>query len=142
VEQLLLQLSYTRITAPHDGNIGHKNVSAGQTVQVGQPLMVVTDLASASVIANYKETQVQGIHIGSPAEFTVDAYPGRIFRGHVVSLSPGTGAVFSLLPPENATGNFTKVVQRLPIKIAIDSGVDATHPLRLGMSVEVTVSTG
>src|SRR5207253_5546606 len=142
VEQLALQLSYTRITAPHDGTVTQKNVSAGQTIQPGQPLLSVADLAHVYVTANFKETQLAGIHVGSPAEFTVDAYPGRVFRGHVESLSPGTGATFSLLPPENATGNFTKVVQRVPIRIAIDSGVDATHPLRLGMSVNATVTTG
>src|SRR5204863_9493553 len=107
----------------------------------GQPLLTVADLSQVYVIANYKETQLRGVHESSPAEFKVDAYPGRIFRGHVASLSPGTGAVFSLLPPENASGNFTKVVQRVPVKIAIDSGADSTHPLRIGMSVNVTVTT-
>jgi membrane fusion protein, multidrug efflux system len=111
-------------------------------VQVGQPLLTVVDLTHIYVTANFKETQLAGIHVGSPAEFTVDAYPGRTFHGHVASLSPGTGAVFSLLPPENATGNFTKVVQRVPIRIASDSGADANHPLRIGMSVNATVTTG
>jgi membrane fusion protein (multidrug efflux system) len=142
VEELQLQLSYTKIVAPHDGIISGKNVSEGQTIQIGQPLMNVTDLSAADIIANFKETQLTGIHVGSKAEFTVDAYPGRVFQGHVSSLSPGTGAVFSLLPPENATGNFTKIVQRVPVKVAIDSGEDATHPLRMGMSVIVTVTTG
>ena len=83
-----------------------------------------------------------GIHVGSPAEITVDAYPGRVFRGHVESLSPGTGAAFSLLPPENGTGNFTKVVQRVPVKVVIDRGADAAHPLLLGMSTTVTITVG
>jgi membrane fusion protein (multidrug efflux system) len=104
--------------------------------------MVLADLGSADVTANYKETQLEGMRVGSPAEVAVDAYPDHPFRGHVVSLSAGTGAVFALLPPENATGNFTKVVQRVPIKIAIDEGLDAAHPLRLGMSVEATVDIG
>src|SRR5262249_44394148 len=100
------------------------------------------DLSHVHVTANFKETQLDGMHAGSPAEFTIDAYPGRVFRGHVASMSPATGSVSSLLPPENATGNFTKVVQRLPIRVAIDSGGAAAHPLRLGMSVNVTVTTG
>jgi len=104
-------------------------------------MISIADLQSSYLTVNFKETQLTNIRVGDPAEFTVDAYPGRTFRGHVASLSPGTGAVFSLLPPENATGNFTKVVQRVPIRIAIDSGADATHPLRIGMSVNVTVTT-
>jgi membrane fusion protein (multidrug efflux system) len=142
VDQLLLQLSYTRILAPHDGVVSRKSVDLGQTVQNGQQLMVLADLGSADVTANYKETQLEGMRVGSPAEVEVDAYPGHVFHGHVVSLSAGTGAVFSLLPPENASGNFTKVVQRVPVKIAIDAGIDANHPLRLGMSVEATVDIG
>jgi membrane fusion protein (multidrug efflux system) len=142
VQEVLLQLSYTRITAPHDGVVSRKNVSVGQTVQASQALMAVVDLRTVYATANFKETQLDGMRVGSPAEFTVDAYPGHVFRGHVRSMSPGTGSVFSLLPPENATGNFTKVVQRVPIRIAIDEGADTAHPLRLGMSVVVTVTTG
>ncbi|HEY3284487.1 MAG TPA: HlyD family secretion protein [Armatimonadota bacterium] len=142
VNEIALQLSYTRVKAPVDGVVSRKNVTEGQMVQASQPLMAVTDLHSVDVTANLKETQLKGVRVGSPAEFTVDSYPGRVFHGHVASLSPGTGAVFSLLPPENATGNFTKVVQRVPIKVAIDSGEDASHPLRLGMSAVVTVTVG
>jgi membrane fusion protein (multidrug efflux system) len=141
VHELQLQLSYTKIVAPHDGVVSRKSVTLGQMVQPGQSLLTLADLNSADVIANFKETQLNGMRVGSPAEFTVDAYPGHVFHGHIASFSPGTGAVFSLLPPENATGNFTKVVQRVPVKIAIDDGIDEEHPLRLGMSVEVTVET-
>ncbi|HEU4751560.1 MAG TPA: HlyD family secretion protein, partial [Armatimonadota bacterium] len=141
VAELELQRSYTRIVAPHDGVVSRKNVSEGATVQIGQPLMAIADLKHTYVTANFKETQLKGMRIGSEAEVKVDAYPGRVFHGHVESFSPGTGAVFSLLPPENATGNFTKVVQRVPVRIVIDAGIDPRHPLRLGMSVEATVTT-
>jgi membrane fusion protein (multidrug efflux system) len=93
------------------------------------------------VTANMKETQLANIHVGDPVEFEVDAYPGRTFHGKVESLSPATGARFALLPPDNATGNFTKVVQRVPIRIAVDGTADPAHPLRPGMSVNVTVTT-
>ena len=141
VDELLLQLSYTNIVAPHDGVVSRKNVTAGQTVQNGQALMIVSDLNSVYVTANFKETQLGGMKIGSPADIEVDAYPGRTFHGHVDSFSAGTGAVFSLLPPENASGNFTKVVQRVPVKIAIDENTDDNAPLRLGMSVTAAVDT-
>jgi membrane fusion protein (multidrug efflux system) len=94
------------------------------------------------VTANLKETQLTNVRVGDHAEFTVDAYPGRKFEGRVESLSPATGARFALLPPDNATGNFTKVVQRLPVKIAVDQPVQTVVPLRPGMSVEVTIETG
>lgn len=139
VDQLLLQLSYTRIVAPHDGVVSRKNIMVGQTVAVGQPLLTVVDLGAVDVVANFKETQLDGMRVGSPAEFTVDAYGGHIFHGHVASFSAGTGAVFSLLPPENASGNFTKVVQRVPVKIVLDDRPDPDRPLRLGMSTVVTV---
>ena len=92
--------------------------------------------------ANYKETQLKDMVVGDKATFTVDSYPGVKFEGHVWSLSPGTGSVFSLLPPQNATGNFTKIVQRVPIRLAVDSKPDPEHPLRLGMSVVATVAVG
>jgi len=142
ITELQLQLTYTKVLAPHDGVVsGHLGL-AGQVVQAGQPLLSVVDLGSAYITANFKETQLDEMRVGSPATFTVDSYPGRQFRGHVSSLSPGTGAIFSLLPPENATGNFTKIVQRLPVKIEVDSGADENHRLRLGMSVVVTVDVG
>jgi len=93
------------------------------------------------VTANLKETQLANVRVGDPAEFSVDAYPGATFHGKVESLSPATGARFALLPPDNATGNFTKVVQRLPVRIAVDGTADPAHPLRPGMSVDVTITT-
>jgi membrane fusion protein (multidrug efflux system) len=140
LQALRLQLGYTHVVAPHEGVVSQKNVSAGQTVAIGQPLLAIADVSAPDVVANFKETQLAGMRVGSRAEVEVDAYPGRSFRGHVASLSAGTGAVFSLLPPENASGNFTKVVQRVPVKIAIDEGLDDRHPLRIGMSCTVTVS--
>jgi membrane fusion protein (multidrug efflux system) len=112
----------------------------GQLVQAGQPLMSVVSLDDVWVTANLKETETVAVKPGDPAEFTVDAYPGVRFTGHVESVSPATGARFSLLPPDNATGNFTKVVQRLPVRIRANQR-DPAHPLRLGMSVAVTVQT-
>jgi membrane fusion protein (multidrug efflux system) len=93
------------------------------------------------VTANMKETQLKNVRVGDRVEFTVDAYPGRHFTGHVESLSPATGARFALLPPDNATGNFTKVVQRLPVRIAVDNPANPAAPLRPGMSVDVTIET-
>jgi membrane fusion protein (multidrug efflux system) len=142
VDELLLQVSYTRILAQHDGVISRKSVSVGQTVQNGQTLMVITDLTSSYVTANFKETQLGGMRAGDAVELEVDAYPGHTFHGHVASFSAGTGAVFSLLPPENASGNFTKVVQRVPVKIDIDEKDDGDYPLRLGLSASVSVEVG
>src|SRR5438132_372985 len=109
--------------------------------QPGQPLMSEVPLSDVWVTANLKETQTANVTPGDPADFTVDAYPGRHVKGHVESLSPATGAKFSLLPPDNATGNFTKVVQRIPVRIRPDAQNDSTHPLRPGMSVVVTITT-
>jgi membrane fusion protein, multidrug efflux system len=139
-DQAALNLSYTRITVPAAGVVSKKTVELGQLVQAGQPLMSVVPLEDVWLTANLKETQIQDVKPGEPVDFTVDAYRGRHFRGHVESLAPATGARFSLLPPDNATGNFTKVVQRVPVRIRPDS-VDAAHPLRPGMSVVVTIQT-
>src|SRR2546430_6950042 len=136
-----LNLSYTRITAPAEGVVSKKTVEVGQLVQPGQPPMSLVPLGDVWVTANLKETQTADLSPGDPADFTVDAYPGRHFSGHVESLSPATGAKFSLLPPDNATGNFTKVVQRIPVRIRLDGKNDAAHPLRPGMSVNVTITT-
>src|SRR6266550_386606 len=140
-DQAALNLSYTRITAPAEGVVSKKTVEVGQLVQPGQPLMSLVPLGDVWVTANLKETQTADVSPGDPADFTVDAYPGRHFSGHVESLSPATGAKFSLLPPDNATGNFTKVVQRIPVRIRLDGKNDAAHPLRPGMSVNVTITT-
>jgi membrane fusion protein, multidrug efflux system len=139
-DQAALNLSYTRLTAPFSGVVSKKTVELGQLVQPGQPLMSVVPLEDVWITANLKETEIENVKPGEPVDFTVDAYPGLHFRGHVESLSPATGARFSLLPPDNATGNFTKVVQRLPVRVRPDK-VDPVHPLRPGMSVVVTITT-
>jgi membrane fusion protein, multidrug efflux system len=142
VSNARLQLSYAHITAPVAGTIARRNAESGALVQVGQTLMSIVPDNEIWVTANLKETQLTNIKVGDRAEFTVDAYPGQDFAGRVVSLSPATGARFSLLPPDNATGNFTKVVQRVPVKIQVDQPTQSTKPLRPGMSVEVTITTG
>ena len=122
-----------------------KNVDPGKYVEPGQPLLSIVK-EDTWVIANFKETQIKKMSVGQPVEVKVDAYPGKVFKGHVDSVQPGTGAVFSLLPPENATGNFVKVVQRVPVKIIIDSRFDPVHPLWPGLSVvpsvDITRQTG
>ena len=141
-DQAALQLSYTRILAPASGVVSKKSVELGQLVQPGQPLMTVVPLDDVWVTANLKETETADVTPGDSADITVDAYEGRHFRGRVESLSPATGAKFSLLPPDNATGNFTKVVQRIPVRIRLDSAAaDPAHPLRPGMSVVATIKT-
>jgi len=137
-----LQLSYTRIVAPADGSITRKVVEPGATIQAGQPLMAVVPLQDPWIIANYKESQLTHIRPGQKVSFRVDAYPGRRFSGTVDSIMAGTGAAFSLLPPENATGNYVKVVQRIPVKILIDAASDPGHQLRMGMSVVPVIHTG
>ena len=140
-DQAALQLSYTSITAPSAGVVSKKAVEVGQLEQPGQPLMALVPLQDVWVVANLKETETADVTPGDPAEITVDAYPGRRFRGQVESLSPATGAKFSLLPPDNATGNFTKVVQRVPVRIRLAGPADPAHPLRPGMSAVVTIQT-
>jgi len=140
-DQAALQLSYTRITAPSNGVVSKKSVELGQLVQPGQPLMAVVPLDDIWVTANLKETETADVTPGDSADVTIDAYKGLHFRGHVESLSPATGAKFSLLPPDNATGNFTKVVQRIPVRIRFDGARDGAHPLRPGMSVVATIKT-
>ncbi|HEY7195430.1 MAG TPA: HlyD family secretion protein [Gemmatimonadales bacterium] len=140
-DQAALQLSYTRITAPSNGVVSKKSVEIGQLVQAGQPLMTVVPLEDVWVTANLKETETADVTPGDSADITVDAYKGRHFRGVVESLSPATGARFSLLPPDNATGNYTKVVQRIPVRIRLATAPDNAHPLRPGMSVVATIKT-
>jgi len=135
LEESRLKLSYTRIYAPSDGFVTRRSVEQGNIVQAGQPLMALVPLAEAWISANYKERQLTNIRPGQRVEFTVDAYPGKKFTGSVQSIMAGTGAAFSLLPPENATGNYVKVVQRIPVKISIDPGSDPDRLLRVGMSV-------
>ena len=142
LEQARLNLQYTDLKAPDDGYITRRSVEPGNNIQPGQPLMALVSLSDVWVTANYKENQLTWVRPGQPVDFTVDAYPGRVFKGHVNSIMAGTGAAFSLLPPENATGNFVKVVQRIPVKITFDKGTDPMRLLRVGMSVEPTVHTG
>jgi len=139
VEQERLNLSYTRIYAPVDGYVTRKAVEAGNRVQAGQALMAVVPLSDAWITANYKESQLARLRVGQKVLFRVDAYPRRTFTGTVQSIMSGTGAAFSLLPPENATGNYVKVVQRVPVKIAIDPTSDPERLLRVGMSVTPSV---
>lgn len=138
----VLQLSYTRIHAPVDGRTSKKDVEVGALVQPGTPLMAVVKNGTPWVAANFKETQLSGVRAGCAAEVYVDAFPGHAFRGHVESLSPATGSVFALLPADNATGNFTKVVQRLPVKIVLDPGQPDEDRLSAGMSVIARVQKG
>ncbi len=131
-------LTRTVVIAPISGRIAMKNVNPGKYVMPGQTLLsIVKD--DIWIIANFKETQITKMTVGQPVEISVDAYPAIKFSGHVDSLQPGTGSVFSLLPPENATGNFVKVVQRVPVKIVIDSKFDPQHPLWPGLSVVPSV---
>ncbi|MCC6350433.1 MAG: HlyD family secretion protein [Candidatus Eisenbacteria bacterium] len=140
-DQAALQLSYTRVTAPVSGVVSRKNVDPGQYLQAGQSTMAVVELDSIYVVANLKETSIANVRVGDDVRVDVDAYPGHPFKGHVESLSPATGATFSLLPPDNATGNFTKVVQHVPARIRVDGPADPQRPLRPGMSVNVTITT-
>jgi len=139
LEQAKLDLAYTRLTAPFDGVITHKSVHVGHRVQPGEPLMADVPTQHLYLIANFKETQLTYVRVGQKATVEADIYPGFVYRGHIDSISMGTGAAFSLLPPENATGNWVKVVQRIPVKIVLDEEPPADKPLRLGLSVETAV---
>lgn len=135
-----LDFSYTKLRAPIDGLVTKKNAEVGNQVQPGQVLMAVVPLDAVWVVANFKETQLEKIRPGQSVEFEVDSYPGRKFTGKVDSIMAGTGAAFSLFPPQNATGNYVKIVQRVPVKIIIDKNSDPDHILRVGMSVLPTVT--
>ncbi|TWB23728.1 membrane fusion protein (multidrug efflux system) [Nitrospirillum amazonense] len=132
-------LAYTRIVAPADGMVGQRQVRPGQFVNVGTQVIGVMALPKVWVVANYKETQMTHVRVGDPATVTVDAFPDLRLHGHVDSWSPGTGSVFTLLPPDNATGNFTKVVQRVPVKIVLDPVPALGTLVRPGMSVVSTI---
>jgi membrane fusion protein, multidrug efflux system len=136
-----LQLSYTNITAPAAGRIGKKNVEVGNRVQAGTPLMAIVN-NDYWVVANFKETQLENMKPGQMAEIKLDAFPHHTFKGHIDSVSPASGAQFSLLPPDNATGNFTKIVQRIPVKVTFDPASIQGYDLRItpGMSAEVSVA--
>jgi membrane fusion protein (multidrug efflux system) len=133
-----LNLQYTKIIAPQDGVIGQRQVKPGQFVGAGTQVTTLTP-ANIWVIANYKETQVTHMAVGQPAEITVDSFPGRTLRGHLLAFAPASGAEFALLPPDNATGNYTKVVQRIPIKIAIDDVDGLADRIVPGMSIEASI---
>jgi membrane fusion protein (multidrug efflux system) len=138
-ENAALQLSYTRITAPEAGIVSRKQVEDGQLVQPGQPVLTIVSDTGVWVTANFKETQLDKVHVGEDVDIEVDAYKGATVKGRVESLSAATGSKFALLPPDNATGNFTKVVQRVPVRIAITRALGKDRPLRPGMSVVVHV---
>ncbi|MHB8425106.1 MAG: HlyD family secretion protein [Gammaproteobacteria bacterium] len=135
-----LELSYTTIKAPAAGVVTEVNIKPGDVVTAGRPVFALVMGGQRWVNANYKETQLTHIHVGARAEITVDTYPGRTWHGTVVSISPGTGSVFSVLPAQNATGNWVKVVQRIPVRILIDTQPGGPD-LRAGMSAEVTIDT-
>ncbi|HYK87846.1 MAG TPA: HlyD family secretion protein [Acidobacteriota bacterium] len=140
VEKARLNLDYTSLSAPVSGIISEKNVEVGQVIQAGQPLFAIVPLGDIWVKANFKENQLKNMRPGQKVEISVDAY-GRVYNGYIESVAAVTGARVSLLPPENATGNYVKVVQRVPVRIRFDKGQDPEHLLRPGMSVEPTVIT-
>jgi membrane fusion protein (multidrug efflux system) len=141
LNQAELNLGYTTMTAPVDGTVGTRTLRVGQYVQAGTQLMAVVPLQSVYVVANYKETQLTDVHAGQPVTMEVDTFPGVTLHGKVDSIAPASGQEFALLPPDNATGNFTKIVQRVPVKITVDPHDPLLGRLRPGMSVEPTIDT-
>ncbi|SKB42135.1 HlyD family secretion protein [Sphingopyxis flava] len=142
VEKAKLDLARTVIRAPVNGIVTNKQVQVGQRIAAGAPIMVIVPIDAAYVDANYKESQFKKIRIGQPAELTSDYYGGDVvYHGKVVGIAGGTGAAFSLIPAQNATGNWVKVVQRLPVRIALDPKELKAHPLRVGLSMEATIDT-
>ena len=134
-----VNLGYTRIVAPADGTVGERQVRPGQLVSPGTQVLSFVD-GTAWVQANFRETQLTNIKVGDPVDVRIDVYPGEVIHGRVLEIAPASGSQFALLPPDNATGNFTKVVQRVPVKIALDDSPLATR-LRSGLSAVVTVRT-
>jgi membrane fusion protein (multidrug efflux system) len=141
VEKAKLNLGYTKILAPASGYVTKRSAEVGNQVQAGQPLLAVVPLAQEQIwiTANYKETELRDVKPGQKVEIKVDTYPGKVFHGRVNSIMAGTGSVFSLFPPENATGNYVKIVQRIPVRVTLDEGSDPDHLLRVGMSVVPTI---
>lgn len=136
-----LDVSYTVIRAPYDGKMGRRTIQEGQLVQAGQTLAFIVNQATGKwIIANFKETQVSKMHIGQAADIEIDAFPGKTFNGTIESLSPATGSRFSLLPPDNSSGNFVKVVQRIPVRIKLTNPSSETALLRAGMNATVLIS--
>jgi membrane fusion protein, multidrug efflux system len=139
LEQARLQLEYTRLKAPARGHITKKNIEPGNQIQTGQPLMALVPLENLWIVANYKETQLTNVKPGQKVNIEVDTYSGETLKGRVDSIMAGTGAAFSLFPPENATGNYVKIVQRIPVKIILDKEQKDLPKLRVGMSVVPTI---
>ncbi|MGD0108606.1 MAG: HlyD family secretion protein [Rhodopila sp.] len=141
LHQAELNVSYTTIAAPTDGTVGARSLRVGQYVQAGTQLMAVVPLQAVYIVANYKETQLTDVRPGQPVTIDVDTFPGAKVTGHIDSVAPASGQEFALLPPDNATGNFTKIVQRIPVKIVVDANDPLANLLRPGMSVEPTIDT-
>jgi membrane fusion protein, multidrug efflux system len=139
--QAELNLGYATVVSPVDGVVGNRTLRVGQFVQAGTQLMSIVPAANAYIVANFKETQLTNVRPGQPVEIEVDTFPGRVAHGHVDSVAPASGQQFALLPPDNATGNFTKIVQRIPVKIILDPGSALSGDLRPGMSVTPTIDT-
>jgi len=142
LEQAKLNLSYTEIRAPVDGKVGRRTARVGAFVTPGAPVLAIVPLAGAYVVANFQESQIANMRPGESVRVSVDSLPGVVIRGHVDSLAPATGVSFAPFAPDNATGNFTKVVQRVPVKITIDRGQPAAAALSVGLSVEAEVAVG
>ncbi|MDD1517745.1 MULTISPECIES: HlyD family secretion protein [Bradyrhizobium] len=139
--QAELNLGYTTIVSPIDGVVGNRTLRVGQYVQAGTQLMSIVPATGTYVVANFKETQLTHVRAGQSVEIEIDTFPGQVVHGHVDSIAPASGQEFALLPPDNATGNFTKIVQRIPVKIALDAGTAPPIALRPGMSVIPTIAT-
>jgi membrane fusion protein, multidrug efflux system len=140
IEQQQLKISYCKIYATSNGQIGKRNVDLGQFVQAGTPLFTIIDDQDFWVVANFKETQIHHMKMGDEVEIKIDAYPDLVLKGKIIAFSDATGAKFSLLPPDNATGNFVKVTQRIPVKIEIEDGAKFKDKLHAGMSLDVSVA--
>jgi membrane fusion protein (multidrug efflux system) len=139
IQQQQLKISYTKIYAPQSGKLGKLNISAGQFVQAGSPLFSIVNDTTYWIVANFKETQIRKFYPGMPVEISLDAYPDSTLNGKIASLSEATGARFSVLPPDNASGNFVKVTQRVPVKISIDNVNRYSNILRAGLSADVSI---
>ena len=141
LKQAELNLSYCTIRAPLSGSVAQRNVQVGDRIQPGEPVMAIAPLQAAYVEANFKETQLKNVRVGQRAIVTADIYPSYTYNGRVAGIGAGTGAAFSLLPPENATGNWVKVVRRVPVRVLLDQPPPSRYPLRMGLSLEVTIRT-
>lgn len=141
LEQARLQLSYTRIVAPIDGTVGERALRVGNYVVPGSRLLSLVPLQQAYILGNFQETQLTHVSVGQAVEVRVDTYPDQLLKGHVESIAPATGVTFALIKPDNATGNFTKVVQRIPVKIVLEPDQPLARQLRVGMSVEASIHT-